>query len=278
MLPSPWDSPGKNTGVGFHFLLQCMKVKSESKVTQSCPTLSDPMDCTLSGSSIHGIFQGRVQKCGAIAFSLGCMTHSKASGKLVKTWDPGTLAPRLGDFQEGKDERKLNCIHCWAALRFLQAPEWKFLSRCPSTLVLILLADLPYCSNRKAILQALSLGCRHSGGAPAVVTPGGSHAGVDWLSPNSESPELPILIQTTQTLGWLDNMKLHSQWEAFSSQPSGNLDKCFMFPQGRPGWGTLRSETSLDAGECVPSLMLQIDLGDSKTLRELQSLLCFLET
>ena len=53
-LPRPWDSPGKNTGVGCHFLLQCMKVKSESEFTQSCPTLSDPMDCSLPGSSIHG--------------------------------------------------------------------------------------------------------------------------------------------------------------------------------------------------------------------------------
>ena len=53
-LPRPWDSPGKNTRVGCHFLLQCMKVKSESEVAQLCPTLSDPMDCSLSGSSIHG--------------------------------------------------------------------------------------------------------------------------------------------------------------------------------------------------------------------------------
>ena len=57
-LPHPWDSPGKNTGVGCHFLLQCIKVKSE--VAQSCPTLSDPMDCSLPGSSVHGIFQARV--------------------------------------------------------------------------------------------------------------------------------------------------------------------------------------------------------------------------
>ena len=56
-LPRPWDSPGKNTGVGCHFLLQCMKVKSESEVAQSCPTLSDPMDCSLLGSSVRGIFQ-----------------------------------------------------------------------------------------------------------------------------------------------------------------------------------------------------------------------------
>ena len=68
-LPHPWDSPGKNTGVGCHFLLQCMKVKSESEVDQSCPTLSNPMDCSLPGSSIHGIFQARVLEWGAIAFS-----------------------------------------------------------------------------------------------------------------------------------------------------------------------------------------------------------------
>ena len=55
-LPRPWDSPGKNTGVGCHFLLQCMKVKSESEVSQSCPTLSDRMDCSPPGSSVHGIF------------------------------------------------------------------------------------------------------------------------------------------------------------------------------------------------------------------------------
>ena len=69
-LLCPWDSPGKNTGVGCHFLLQCMKVKSESEVAQSCPTLSDLRDCSLSGSSIHGIFQARVLEWGAIAFSL----------------------------------------------------------------------------------------------------------------------------------------------------------------------------------------------------------------
>ena len=68
-LIRPWDSPGKNTGVGCHFLLQCMKVKSESEVAQLCPTLSDPMDCSLPGSSIHGIFQARVLEWGAIAFS-----------------------------------------------------------------------------------------------------------------------------------------------------------------------------------------------------------------
>ena len=69
-LPRPWDSPGKNTGVGCHFLLQCMKVKSEREVTQSSPTLSNPMDCSLPGSSIHGICQARVLEWGAIACSV----------------------------------------------------------------------------------------------------------------------------------------------------------------------------------------------------------------
>ena len=68
-LPHPWDSLGKNTGVGCHFLLQCMKVKSQSAVAQSCPTLSDPMNCSLPSSSVHGIFQARVLEWGAIAFS-----------------------------------------------------------------------------------------------------------------------------------------------------------------------------------------------------------------
>ena len=69
-LACPWDSPGKNTGVGCHFLLQCMKEKSESEVAQSCLTLRDPMVCSLPGSSVHGIFQARVLEWGAIAFSV----------------------------------------------------------------------------------------------------------------------------------------------------------------------------------------------------------------
>ena len=68
-LPWPWDSPGKNTGVGCHFLLQCMKVKSENEVAQSCPSLRDPMDCSLPGSFAHGIFQAGVLEWVAVAFS-----------------------------------------------------------------------------------------------------------------------------------------------------------------------------------------------------------------
>ena len=74
-LCCPWDSPGKNTGVGCHFLLQCLKLKSESEVAQSCSILNDPMDCSLPGSSAHGIFQARVLEWGAIAFSDHWVRH-----------------------------------------------------------------------------------------------------------------------------------------------------------------------------------------------------------
>ena len=80
-LSRPWDSPGKNTVVGCHFLLQCMKGKSESEVAQSCPTLSDPMDCSLPGSSVHGIFQARVLEWGAIAWRC-----PKWQSQLEKRW------------------------------------------------------------------------------------------------------------------------------------------------------------------------------------------------
>ena len=91
-LRCPWDSPGKNTGVGCHFLLQCVKVKGESEVTQSCPTLSDPMDYSLLGSSsIHGIFQARVLEWVAIAFSIlkdSCARYKSLSWQLfaLSTW------------------------------------------------------------------------------------------------------------------------------------------------------------------------------------------------
>ena len=104
-LPHPWDSPGKNIAVGWHFLLQCMKVKSESEFSQSYPTLSDPMNCSLPGSSIHGIFQARVLEWGAIAFSkkniyFCFIDYTKAfdcgspdCGKFLKRWDIRTTLP-----------------------------------------------------------------------------------------------------------------------------------------------------------------------------------------
>ena len=75
--PVPGILQGKNTGVGCHFLLQCMKVKSESEVTQSCLTLSDPIDYSLPGSSVHGIFQARVLEWGAPAFSVRIVRKPK---------------------------------------------------------------------------------------------------------------------------------------------------------------------------------------------------------
>ena len=87
-LPRPWDSPGKNIGVGCHFLLQCMKVKSEREVAQSCPTLLDPTDCSPPGSSTRGIFQARVLEWVAISFSRGSSlprdrTHISCTGRRI---------------------------------------------------------------------------------------------------------------------------------------------------------------------------------------------------
>ena len=103
-LPCPWDSPGKNTGVGCHFLLQYMKVKSESEVAQSCPTLSDPMDCSLLSSSIHGIFQARVLEWGAIAFSIpGGASGKESICSAGTTGDvgsiPGSSIPRCSSWK-----------------------------------------------------------------------------------------------------------------------------------------------------------------------------------
>ena len=85
-LPCPWNSPGNNTGVGCHFLLQCMKVKSQSEVVQSCPTLTfwDPMDCSLPGSSSHGIFQARVLEWDAIAFSASPELQTNVTNSPIK--------------------------------------------------------------------------------------------------------------------------------------------------------------------------------------------------
>ena len=86
-LLCPWDSPGKNTGVGCHFLLQCMKVKSESEVAQLCLTLSNPMVCSLPGSSAHGIFQARILEWGAIAFSVMYSAYKlNKQGDNIQPW------------------------------------------------------------------------------------------------------------------------------------------------------------------------------------------------
>ena len=102
-LPRPWDSLGKNTGVGCHFLLQCMKVKSESEVAQLCPTLCDPMDCSPPGSSIHGIFQARVLEWVAIAF---CIRKSYCSLNSIQ--QIGSLMQALG-FPGGASGKESVC-------------------------------------------------------------------------------------------------------------------------------------------------------------------------
>ena len=110
-LPCPWDSPGKNTGVGCHFLLQCKKVKSESEVAESCSTLSDPMDCSPPGSSIHGIFQARVLEWGAIAFSVTCTR--KAIIKKKKKTDNNKYwqgCGEIGTFTSGGNVKSFSCF------------------------------------------------------------------------------------------------------------------------------------------------------------------------
>ena len=93
-LSPPWDSPGKNTAVGCHFLLQCMDMKSESELADSCPTVSDPLDCSLPGSSVHGIFQARI----------GC--HALLQGNLpnpgTKPRSPALLADPLPSESPGR--------------------------------------------------------------------------------------------------------------------------------------------------------------------------------
>ena len=116
-LPSPWDSPGKNTGVGCHFLLQCMKVKSESEVAQSCLTLRDPMDCSLPGSSIHGIFQARVLEWGAIAFSAKAVyMHAQSCLTLCDCNPPGSSVHGISQAR----------ILEWVAISFSRgsSPPW----------------------------------------------------------------------------------------------------------------------------------------------------------
>ena len=95
-LRCPWDSPSKNTGVGYHFLLQCMKVKSESEVSQSCLTLSDPMNCSPPGSSVHGIFQARVLEWGANVFPRVSLNHFLFRKEHLPSCDIRTHQPAAG--------------------------------------------------------------------------------------------------------------------------------------------------------------------------------------
>ena len=114
-LPHPWDSPGKNTGVGCHFLLQCMKVKSESEVAQPCPTLHDPMDYSLPGSSVHRIFQARVLEWGAITATgkkNSCDYVHRVASVMFDSLQPGRLWPARLLCQRGWFSRQ----EYWSAL------------------------------------------------------------------------------------------------------------------------------------------------------------------
>ena len=136
-LPRPWDSQGKNTGVGCHFLLQCMKVKSESEVAQSCSTLSDPMDCSPPGSSVHGIFQARVLEWGVIAFSPSwCLVCAKCYAKFWRyTWlglcpIHGSVPGPSITFDWGLVNHVwMNDITIWFCVEHLWFPPW-----CPISL------------------------------------------------------------------------------------------------------------------------------------------------
>ena len=115
-LLRPWDSPGKNTGVGCHFLFQCMKVKSESEVAQSCPTLSNPMVCSLPGSSVHGIFQARVLEWGAIAFSKSVLTYLQSGRKSENSFPAGhhRLRPQaMGGLAKRSLKKDGKAQPCW---------------------------------------------------------------------------------------------------------------------------------------------------------------------
>ena len=118
-LPRPWDSPGKNTGVGCHFLLQCRKVKSEREVAQSCPTLRDPMDCSLAGSSSHGIVQARVLEWGVIAFSASDQQIARSTRGLQSLLGFFRLAPLSEPYSKWKRASSEGaswapCGHCSA--------------------------------------------------------------------------------------------------------------------------------------------------------------------
>ena len=118
-LPRPRDSPGKNTGVGCHFLLQCMKVKSESEVSQSCPTLCDPMDCHLPGSSVHGIFQARVLEWGAIAFSdNGILLSHKKERIWVSSNEVEEPRAYYTEWSKSEREQQMLYINAYISVQF----------------------------------------------------------------------------------------------------------------------------------------------------------------
>ena len=118
--PRPWDSPGKNTGVGCDFLLQCMKVKSEGEVTQLCPTVHDLMDCSLPGSSAHGVFQARVLEWVAISFSYSYLNKRVWVNTLV-LWQLNSLKlfPLKVCNKIANQKRKLEPFTVWMDIELI---------------------------------------------------------------------------------------------------------------------------------------------------------------
>ena len=134
----PWDSPGKNTGVGCHFLLQCMKVKSEREVAHSCLTFSDPMDqLSLPGSSVHGIFQAEVLEWGAIAFSVSPVSYKKLIESPVPPsvlWRVAYCLPAVtGQLWPGWISELFSYLLCWITPT-LPLPSFFFPEYSPSAL------------------------------------------------------------------------------------------------------------------------------------------------
>ena len=166
-LPRPWDSPGKNTGVGCHFLLQCRKLKSESEVAQSCPTPSDPMDWSLPGSFVHGIFQARVLEWGANILSdiLGNLRQEHKSGIRINIckeiywkskidilgifWNFYSIVTEIACYHQGshfilfskiQSVQSLSCVQLFATrwtaalqARLSVTNSWSLLNLCPSS-------------------------------------------------------------------------------------------------------------------------------------------------
>ena len=148
-LPRPWDSAGKNTWVGCHFLLQCMKVKSKSQVAQSCPTLSDPMDCSLPGSSVHGIAKSRTQLSDfTFTFHFHALEKEMATHSSVLAWriprmaEPGGL-PSMGSHR---------VRHDWSDLAAIAA-AWMHPITCKQFWIVYILSALVFHTHTKMILR-----------------------------------------------------------------------------------------------------------------------------
>ena len=136
-LPRPRDSPGKNTGVGCHFLLQCMKVKSQSEVAESCPTPSDLMDCSLPGSSIHGIFQARVLEWGPIATAAKMFVVSSYY-RLWRSW--GACCYLLWSYQKVQLLMSISTCRSWGYRGISFSPLLPILSPCFMLISLLFLS------------------------------------------------------------------------------------------------------------------------------------------